>query len=70
MRYQVSVMASPEPTTGDEQHHSLRIVPVHPLHHHRGGADMKKAQALQACLVNILDGWGTFLTKIYAALSL
>ena len=32
-------------------------------------ADMKKAQAPQACLGNILDGWGTFWTKISAALS-
>ena len=31
--------------------------------------DMKKAQAPQACLGNILDGWGTFWTKIYAVLS-
>ena len=29
----------------------------------------KKAQAPQACLGNILDGWGTFWTKIYAVLS-
>ena len=30
---------------------------------------MKKAQAPQACLGNILYGWGTFWTKIYAVLS-
>ena len=29
----------------------------------------KKAQAPQACLGNILDGWGTFWTKIYVVLS-
>ena len=32
-------------------------------------SDMKKAQVPQACLGNILDGWGTFWTKIYAVLS-
>ena len=31
--------------------------------------DMKKAQAPQACLGDILDGWGTFWTKIYSVLS-
>ena len=33
-----------------------------------GAHTWKKAQAPQACLGNILDGWGTFWTKIYAVL--